>query len=159
LTGWSFFDLFIILVFLAVVLGLLWSIGWLLHFIFTWGRRHSPFPVSAFFLVRSKEDQSRLFQKIALLSQYGVRQQKLDHLFTFLHETLEADCLPEDIESRIPILFHLKDKEFPGDLTIRRFKQTSWEVELILPARVAYRAKKLFRNGFWTAYMPPTFYD
>ena len=142
----------------ALFAGAIWGTFRLVFFLGSLKRRRSSAPVSAFFLVQCPEDGDVLLAKTALLQEYGVDPKRVEEILCALRERMTDKPLSEE-EVSMKFTFDLARGPLPGWLNLRLAAGDKLEAELVIPALIAYRAKKLFKRGYWTAYMSPAFYD
>jgi hypothetical protein len=123
--------------------------------------RTSTGPISTFFLIEKSAQMDIMAEKLRLLYFHGVTASQIDAAIFFTARVLTTESPERDFERRTRFLFRLEgeDSPFKGSFDIRNVPGKGFEVELIMPGIVASNVPAFFENGFFTAFMPPSFYD
>jgi hypothetical protein len=127
--------------------------------------RASSSPVSAFFLIDSSEAITRMMDKLGLLIPSGATTEQLGVVETIVRRASENGAVEADFKERFTFEYNLKVTNFgivKGCLTIRNIPGRGLEAELILPGVLAASIAGLLgdgRDGFFCAFMPPSFYS
>ena len=125
--------------------------------------RTSTNPVSAFFLLTSPERIPLLVEKLRSLLNYGITDQQIQAVAELVADLFRRYTHKTDFQEHGPVLgFTIEDKLCSGRIQIRNAPGHGFEVELGLPGIVAANTPEFLGDGytgFWTAFMPPAFYD
>jgi hypothetical protein len=117
--------------------------------------RSSLEPVSAFYLLDSQAAIDRMLGKVAALGSFGVSTQQLVTLRATAVDWLRG-C---GSIGQLNLDFQVDGEVRPGFVKFANLPSWGVEVELILPGLVAATAPEFLVEGFWCAFMPPSFYD
>lgn len=120
-------------------------------------------PVSAFFLLTSEAGIPVLVEKLRTLQRYGITDQQCDAVANLAKELFRrytpADSFRESVND---LWYDVDGVRCWGRVQIRNIPGRGFEVELELPGILAETTPALCgdgHTGFWTAFMPPAFYD
>jgi hypothetical protein len=117
-------------------------------------------PISCFLLLCAPSDATRALDKLKLLTKKGVTQDYYETMKHFLMTVLMNEAHDRDFHRSLLFFFRSgeTDAPLPGMLKLRNVLNQGIELELVLPGAIAASVPELFENGFWTAYMPASFY-
>ena len=121
--------------------------------------RSSLDPVSAFFLVDSQVALARLRGKLECLSGYGVSAEQAAGLVELVVKVQQRPRTEGAPSERVTLHFAAAGQRRVGDFAVREAPGHGWEVELVLPGVIGSSAPGFLDNGFFCAFMPPSFYD
>lgn len=108
-----------------------------------------------------------MVDRLRSLCSFGVPADKVDEVSEMAHR-IWAKCSFEDgVKERVWLEFDVPAPNYPtrrapGCLTIRAIAGRGFEAELVLPGIVAANASGLTGDGldgFFCAFLPPTFYS
>jgi hypothetical protein len=123
------------------------------------GLRGSSSPVSAFFLIDSESAARRMADKLGCLAAYGVTADQVRAISELVADLMRQFRPEDEFEQRYKLSFAAGNEPRIGLFQIRNAPGRGFEVELILPGIVAATADGFLDDGFWCAFMPPSFYD
>lgn len=115
-------------------------------------------PVSAFYLVDSPVGVDRMFDKLAGLTAFGASAEDLAALRASTSEWLRTRARTASSPWQMLFGLRIEGEARWGMAEFADVPGRGVEVQLILPGRVA-TALGLQEDGFFCAFMPPSFYD
>jgi len=123
--------------------------------------RQSPNPVSVFFLLSSPRKVEPMVQRLGALRSFGTTQSQIVDIANAVTEALEQQPLTPEFRKQCEMSFEVDGELRKGGFCyIRNIPGAGLEVEVTLPGIIASLAVGFIDNtsGFWTAFMPPSFY-
>lgn len=122
--------------------------------------RRSTLPVSAFFLLDSPAAISKCKHELSRLAAYGMQVDLLPRYFARIREVYDSRQDVLNFDQDVPL--HCGGRDFQALLRCHALGDGRYELELWLPGVIANAASAMFkdgREGFFCAFMPPSFYD
>jgi hypothetical protein len=120
-------------------------------------------PVSAFMLLSSPKDVPILVAKLLMLRNAGVTESQIQAIADLAFELFERRTPQDEFHEAVNDLWYTVEGERRwGRMQIRNAPGHGFEVELELPGIVAASLSGFLgdgHNAFWTAFLPPAFYD
>lgn len=120
--------------------------------------RSSLDPVSAFYLLDSPASIDRMLAKAASLGPFGVTAEQLAAVRAAAGEWLKRRAPTATAPRQIWLEFQVNGEIRRGLVEFADRPGQGIEVQVILPGVVAATAAGFLVDGFWCAFMPPTFY-
>lgn len=121
--------------------------------------RSSLDPVSAFYLVDSQVAINAMLAKAAALGPFGVSGEQLAAIGEAAAEWVRHRAPAPSAPRQLWLEFRVEGRAKQGLVEFADVPGRGIEVQVILPGLVAATAPGFLADGFWCAFMPPSFYD
>lgn len=121
--------------------------------------KRSTLPVSAFFLIDSREAMRKCIEQLSRLREYGFPDMAGSGYFEEVWEIFESKRVVRNFDHRVA--FQWQGQEHPGVIRAHT-SEAGLEIELWLPGVIAADAAGMFsdgRTGFFCAFQTPAYYD
>lgn len=123
--------------------------------------RGSTLPVSAFFLVTSSQSVNLMVQRLRALCEFGVTTDQIAEIERTVARALRYRSTSHDYLTKCALRFQVDGEFYTGDVcNIRNMPGKGFEVEIAIPGIIASKTSGFIDNqsGFWTAFLPVSFY-
>jgi len=121
--------------------------------------KRSTSPVSAFFMIDSFEAIRKCVEELGRLGKYGMPDMRESTYFSEIARIFGSGRTVRNFDQ--DVTFHWEGQDIPGVIRAHSL-DAGLEIEVWIPGVIAADAAGMFkdgREGFFCAYMPPSFYD